>query len=285
MKVLIIGARGNLGGQLAKVFSQNHEVFGWDREDLDVTDKDQVLEKIRSLNPEIIINTASFNAVDECENEGGFAVAKKINGEAVGYLAKIALEINSILVHYSTDYVFAGDKKGGYMEIDKPAPISKYGESKLLGEKRIKKYAEQGLKYYLIRTSKLFGPKGESTVAKPSFFDIMLKLAKEKDSLEVVDEEVSCFTYTPDLAQATRELIESKKEFGIYHLINEGAVTWYEAVLELFRITNTSIKVDPVTSDKFPRKALRPKHSVLVNTKLNKLRNFKEALEEYLNKQ
>ena len=283
MKILIIGAKGNLGSQLVKVFS-DFEVIAWDKESLDVTDKDQVREKISNLKTDVIINTASFNAVDKCEEPTGFEMAQKINGEAVGFLADAALAVNAILVHYSTDYVFSGDEQGGYIETDMPAPISKYGESKLMGEREIFKKAALGLKYYLIRTSKLFGPKGESEVAKPSFFDIMLKLAKEKEYLEVVDEEMSCFTYTPDLARATRKLIDDKKESGIYHIINEGACTWYEAVLELFKIAGVDVRVNPVTSEKFPRLAQRPKYSVLLNTKVEKLRHYKEALKEYISR-
>jgi dTDP-4-dehydrorhamnose reductase len=142
----------------------------------------------------------------------------------------------------------------------------------------------ENLKYFLIRTSKLFGPKGESEFAKSSFFDVMLNLAKTKDKLEVVDEELSCFTYTPDLAQVTKTLLEENYHFGIYHIINDGAVSWYQAVIELFKIKNIEIEVIPVGGDKFPRPAKRPMSSILQNTRFPKLRNYKEALTEYLKK-
>jgi dTDP-4-dehydrorhamnose reductase len=110
----------------------------------------------------------------------------------------------------------------------------------------------------------------------------MLKLAKEKDSIDVVDEEVSCFTYTPDLARATKELIETEKPWGIYHLVNSKSCTWYQAARYLFKIAGIKVKVNPITSDKMPRPARRPKYSVLKNTKFIKLRDWREALNDYL---
>ena len=285
MKVLILGARGNLGGQLVKVFSDlKYEVTAWSRAEVDITDKELINKKIDDIKPDLIINAAAYNNVDECEKEEEFEKAKKINGDAVGYLADAAIRNNSILVHYSSDYVFDGKQIEGYRENDEPHPINKYGESKLLGEKELISRSGKGLKFYLIRTSKLFGPKGESKESKPSFFDIMLKKAQEKNKVDVVDEEKSCFTYTPDLAQATKNLIESEKGYGIYHIVNQGTSTWFEAAQELFKLANLDTRINSVTSDKFPRPAKRPKYSVLLNTKLPKLRNYKEALEEYLKK-
>lgn len=150
--------------------------------------------------------------------------------------------------------------------------------------KKIIELSGKGLKWYLIRTSKLFGPKGESEVSKDSFFDIMLKLSKEKDELNVVDGEKSCFTYTPDLAQATKDLLESKKGYGIYHIINSNACTWCEAVKELFKIENIQIKVNPIKSKQLDRLAKRPENSTLLNTKLESLRSWQEALREYFEK-
>lgn len=290
MKILILGAQGNLGTQLAKVTAaasdpfnplNKNEVVAWDRSEIDITDQGLVKKKIADLKPDLIINAVAYNAVDQMETDEGFELAKKLNSEAVGYLAEAALENNATLIHYSTDYVFAGDKTEGYNEDDEPSPISKYGQSKRMGEEQLIKLSGKGLKWYLIRTSKLFGAQGSSEVAKPSFFDIMLKLSKEKNELEVVDEEVSCFTYTVDLAQATWTLIQNDYGFGIYHIVNEDSATWYQAVVELFKILKINTKVTPVTSDKFPRPAKRPKFSALNNNKFIKLRSYTEALREY----
>jgi len=295
-KVLILGARGNLGIQLANVFQKQYDVTAWDKEEIDITDKELITKKVNDIRPDVIINAAAYNSVDKCEKDDAeYELAKKINIDGPKYLAAAAKEIRAILVHYSTDYVFEGKNKKGYKEIDEPHPVNRYGKSKLHGEKRVLELSGAGLKWYLIRTSKLFGPKGKSEIAKLSFFDTMLKSAKEKSKINVVNEEVSCFTYTPDLAKATRDLVESdpafvpfggisadKKGYGIYHITNSGACTWYEAAKELFRIAGVNIKVNPVTSDKFSRSAKRPKYSVLLNTKLEPLRDWQEALKEYL---
>jgi len=286
MKLLILGYQGNLGGQLLQAFAQNsdYEIFKLDREDLDITNSQALIAKIDEIKPDIIINATAYNAVDKCEEDlREYSVAKKINGEAVATLAHAALANNSILVHYSTDYVFAGDNSAGYDESSAPAPINNYGQTKLFGEQAILSLAGQGLKYYLIRTSKLFGPRGQAEVSKPSFFDIMIDLAQTKEEIDVVDEEISAFTYTPDLARRTREIIEDKRAFGIYHITNTGYDTWYRAAKELFAIVGADVKVNPVPGNKLPRPAKRPQYSELMNTKLPAMRDYREALREYFN--
>jgi dTDP-4-dehydrorhamnose reductase len=284
MKILILGAKGNLGAQLAAVFSAagGSETVGWDKEDVDLTDGQNLQEKIIELQPRFIINAAAYNAVDRCETDDQeFGLAKKINGEAVGFLVQAAEKIGATIVHYSTDYVFDGANQEGYDEAALPNPINNYGLSKLSGEKEIMK-SSTGPRHYLIRTSKLFGPIGPSASAKPSFFDLMLKAAQEKNELTVVDEEKSCFTYTPDLAAATKRILDEKKPFGVYHIINSEPATWYQACVELFKISGKDIKIIPVTGEEFPRPAKRPASSVLLNTKLPPLRSYQEALKEYL---
>ncbi len=286
MKTLILGARGNLGEQLAKAFGENRdEIVGWDKDNIDITDKDLILKKIKDVRPDVIINATGYNAVDKCEAEKReYELAKTLNAEAVGYLVEAALDNEAILVNYSSDYVFDGGKKRGYKENDRPAPISNYGKTKLLGEQEIITKSGQGLKWYLIRTSKLFGPCGASALAKPSFFDLMLQLSREKNELEAIDGEISCFTYTPDLARATLSLIKNRKGYGIYHLTNSGPASWYEAAQELFRLAGIKTNLKPVPAAKFPRPAKRPAYSILLNTKTEPLRDWKDALKEYLDK-
>jgi dTDP-4-dehydrorhamnose reductase len=325
-KILIIGSKGMLGQELAKVFKkdENYEIFAWDKEEIDITNEKDSRKKISELKPAIIINAAAYNLVDQCETDAkSFELAKKVNGKAPGYLAKIAKDLKAILVHYSTDYVFDGqpeipEPSGcthscgscglhndfkpqiGFDEQAKPNPISKYGKSKLLGEQEIQKNID---KFYLIRISKLFGLPGKSEISKKSFFEVMLEKGRYREKIHpvksffersrisgkfngvnVIDEETSCFTYAPDLAQKTKEIIESKKPFGIYHVVNCDPCTWYEAVLELYQQAKIKAKVSPVSSDEFPRPAKRPYYSVLINTKLNPLRSYKEALKDYLKK-
>jgi dTDP-4-dehydrorhamnose reductase len=283
MPILILGGRGNLGSQLTKLFFADYKTISLDREDLDVLDFGALSAKIHELAPELIINAVAYNAVDKCENKDSLVEALKLNVDLPEFLADLALEIGAVLIHYSSDYVFSGtEQKQSFSEEETPNPINKYGESKLQGERAIERRASRGLKHYLIRTSKLFGPAGESPNSKPSFFDIMLNLSETKKELTVVNEELSCFTYTPDLAAATKRLWELELPFGTYHLINEGPVTWFEAAEELFRFKKIKVSLRAVRSENLLRAARRPKYSVLENTKVRKLRNWKEALREYL---
>ncbi|MDD3711198.1 MAG: NAD(P)-dependent oxidoreductase [Patescibacteria group bacterium] len=300
-KILLLGSDGNLGDQLVNEFSNfpDFKVIGYTKKDLNLTEFDLIIPKISKIKPDIIINTAAYNNVDKCEEfEDEFKLAHKINGEALRYLGKAAIKNDSILVHYSTDYVFGGDvcqeegcgaecllnfkEKGGFREDDERCPINKYGLTKMSGEIELQRLANKKLKYYIIRTSKLFGPKGKSQDSKENFFDLMLKIANERKEIAVVSEELSCFTYTPDLAKRTREILEEKKDFGFYHVRNNDPAIWYDAARELFRLKKIGVRVKPVLSDKFPRPAKRPKYSVLANTKLPELRSWKEALKEYI---
>ncbi|MCU0680279.1 MAG: NAD(P)-dependent oxidoreductase [Planctomycetes bacterium] len=283
MKILILGAKGNLGQQLIKTFS-GYSVLAWDREEINVLETMSLFAKLSEEKPHVIINTVAYNAVDRCEDDPGeYELALRLNRDVPAALAQWCFGNEATLVHYSTDYVFAGNEgKQKFAEDDEVNPINKYGLSKSLGEKELIAYQEKGLKYYLIRTSKLFGPQGLSEFSKSSFFDVMLSASKTKSELEVVDEEKSCFTYTPDLAEATKALLFDNKEYGIYHLVNNEAATWYEAALALFELKGLNIKVNPVTGAKFPRPAKRAKYSILKNTKFLQFRSYKEALEEYL---
>jgi dTDP-4-dehydrorhamnose reductase len=309
IKVLIIGAKGMLGQELALQFKdiKKYEVTAWDKENIDITSEKQTKEKIIKLSPDLILNAAAYNAVDKCEKDAKeYTLAKKINGNAPGYLAKIATKINATLVHYSTDYVFNGipeitEPAGcggscgscslhngfvpeiGFKEDSLPDPISKYGKSKLLGEDSVIKY---GQKYYIIRLSKLFGKSAQSKDAKKSFFEAMLSAGENPpaDGKEVkaVDEETSCFTYAPDLAKKTKEILEKNMPYGIYHLTNSDPCTWFEAAVELYKQAKIKIKVTPVSADEFLRPAQRPYVSILINTKTKPMRSWKLALKEYL---
>jgi dTDP-4-dehydrorhamnose reductase len=282
-RIIIIGAHGMLGQDLVRVFEKdmNWEVFAYDRGEIDITSEESLREKIDKIDPGVVINATGYNAVDKCEtDEIEYELAKKMNGYGPGMLAKVCKENDIPMVHYVSDYVFDGEKKE-YIESDRPNPISNYGRSKFLGEQEIQKNTD---KYYLIRTSKLFGTPGRSSMSKKSFFDTMINFSKDNSRMKIVDEEKSCFTYTPDLAEETKKIIEEPVPFGIYHVINEGPCTWYEAACELFKMAKIEVEVEPVPSSEFPRPAKRPQSSILINTKLKPLRNYKDALQEYLDK-
>ncbi len=265
-----------LGQEIKKVFKKE-ETICWDKNEIDITKAEETNKKISDLKPALIINCAAYNAVDKCEENP--KVANEINGYAPDNLAKTARSLNIPLVHFSSGYVFDGEKNDGYKEDDEPNPISKYAKSKLLGEQKIQKNTDEA---YIIRTNLLFGQPALSSAGKKSFIEIMLNLAKEKDSIDAVSDEISNPTYARDLAAAVFELITKKYPFGIYHLINNGSASWYDFAKEIFKIKNIDIEVKPVNSDKFPRPAKRPKNSSLINTKFPPLRNWQDALREYL---
>lgn len=281
-KVLILGSKGMLGQALTEEFraAGKYAVTAWDRDEIDVTDFEELEAKCKELSPEIIINAVAYNAVDTCETDAAeFAKAELLNRLVPEKLALISQKLGALLVHYSSDYIFDGARETGYDEEAAPQPLSRYGETKLGGEAGV---LSSGVRAYVIRLSKLFGKPAASALGKISFFEVMLARGSENAEVKVVDDEKSCFTYAPDLARATRELIEDKAPHGIYHLPNEGAVTWYGAVLELYRQAGMVTPVIPVTSAEFPRPAKRPTNSVLLNTKRPKLRDWREALAEYL---
>jgi len=276
-KILIIGSNGMLGSELMKVFSECN-VVGLDKKDIDITQEEEIDKKIKELNPNFVINAAAYTDVDGCETN--HVLAEDVNGKAVGYLAKSVEKIGAIFVQYSTDYVFDGEKKDGYAENDEPEnPVNFYGKSKLLGEKLLK---ENCKRYYLIRTSWLFGKNGKN------FIDTILKLSKEKEEINVVNDQYGKPTYAVDLAQKTKELIFGNYPFGRYHITNEGETTWYNFainILEVFKLLNPQEKfgkIIPCDSSEHKRAAKRPKWSVLKNTKISSCRNWTEVVEEYI---
>jgi len=283
MKTLILGSQGGLGTQLTETFA-SLELLTWDKAEADFLNLPDLLVKLDIARPELIINAVAYNAVDKCETDSDeLDLALKLNSDLPKALAIWCLTNKATLVHYSTDYVFSGTlEKSEFTETDTSNPINKYGETKAMGEKAILDCVD--LKYYIIRLSKLFGPKGSSLFTKASFFDIMLDLAKTKPELQVVNEELSCFTYSPDLAVATYNLLNQDYKSGIYHLTNSGACTWYDAVVELKKLAKLTVEIKAISGSDLTRAARRPQASVLKNTKYPMLRDYREALAEYLHK-
>jgi len=271
MKILILGYKGMLGHELVKEFENNYELVLWDREQIDISEKEDVIKKVKNLNPDVVINAAAYTAVDEAESNKDLAY--KVNGCAVGFLATVCKEVNALLVHFSTDYVFDGENHNGYKENHSYNPINTYGKSKALGEKMI---LDISPKYYIIRTAWLFGKNGKN------FVETMLRLAKEKKDLKVVNDQFGNPTSAKDLAIAVRELIESQNKSGIYHFTNSGTCSWYEFAMKIFELSNLNPKVKPVASSEFPTPAKRPTYSMLINTKFSPMRKWEEALKEYL---
>ena len=259
IKTLIIGSSGMLGSDLCKTFPDAVKLT---HHDLDITDREQVIESILKIKPDVVINAAAYTNVDGCEDNKELAF--QVNGYGPGYIAEACARAGAKLVHFSTDYVFDGSKKE-YVESDIPDPINVYGDSKLLGEKKIIENMDD---YRIVRISWLFGIHGKN------FVETMLKLSGEIDTVKVVNDQFGKPTYTMDLASKVKEIIELDP--GIYHITNDGICSWYEFASSI--IDN----VIPCTSEEFPRKAKRPKYSVLVNTKTEPMRHWREALKTYL---
>ena len=274
MKVLILGAKGSLGQVFADLYKSS-EVSAWDRDELDITDEGAVVKKIAELAPNLVINCAAYNAVDKAEEDR--LTADQINGYAVGFVARAASKAGAIMVHFSTNYVFAGDNQEGYNEDAQSRPQSAYAKSKFLGEIELSENTE---KFYLIRTSWLYGK--ESITGKSSFVEVMLKLATNGKEITAINDEFASPTYVVDLAQATRALIEQKKPFGIYHLTNSGSTSWYEWAKEIFELKKMNTNLVAISRVDYPRQAVRPQYGVLNNTKFIELRPWTEALKEYL---
>lgn len=281
MRYLILGKNGMLGRDMEKVF-HDEDYIAMDMIDLDITDTNKVFETFMSIRPDYVINCAGYTDVDKAEQEQ--EKANKVNGYAVGVMAKACREIDAMLVHFSTDYVFDGSRKNGYNESDAPSPINAYGRSKLLGENLIFDEMDsldelrpvEG-KYFIIRTSWLFGENGRN------FVDTMLDLGGFKKEIKVVNDQFGKPTYSLDLAKQTKWLINSKEyPTGIYHVTNEEETSWYDFAVEIFRLADMKANVIPCESDEQPRPARRPKYSSLVNNQLPKLRSWKEALKDYL---
>jgi len=276
MLVLVTGVNGQLGFDVVKeLTAKGHEAVGVERSELDITDGSAVSAFVQNLKPEAIIHCAAYTNVDaaETDQEGAY----KVNGLGTKYLAEAAKNVDAKMVYVSTDYVFDGAGTEPY-EVDHPtSPIGVYGETKLAGEKLLQETLE---KYFIVRTAWVYGINGNN------FVKTMLKLAQDRQELGVVYDQVGSPTYTVDLAKFLVELVVSDK-YGTYHASNEGVCSWHEFAVEIFKQAGLNIKVNPLTSEEFPRPAARPKYSVLSKKKIveqgfTPMRDWKEALKDYL---
>lgn len=279
MKILLIGASGQLGTDLARALA-GHELLAPPRRSLDLLQPDRIRQVLQSERPQVVINTAAFHRVDECESR--VSTAFQVNGEAVRNLALAARDIEAVLVHYSTDYVFDGAAGRPYREDDFPRPLNVYGVSKLAGEHLLESVWE---KHVLIRTCGLYGHAG-SRGKGGNFVETMIRKATAGESIRVVDDQRLTPTSTRELARATAALVETS-HFGLFHVTSKGNCTWYEFAGEIFRLLGLEPDLAPTTSDAFSAAARRPAYSVLANHHLDDLgmddlKHWKDDLREYL---
>lgn len=276
MKILITGGNGQLGTELQHIFQKNGvEYTAADVQTLDITDAASVDRYFTENKPEIVYHCAAYTAVDPAEEEPGKTIDRKVNVDGTVNVAKAAEKVGALLVYVSTDYVFDGEKDEEYLENDPKSPLNQYGITKSEGEDAVQELVS---KYYIVRTSWVYGEFGKN------FVYTMQNLAKDHDSLTVVDDQVGRPTWTKTLADFLIYLVENKSEYGIYQLSNDGVASWYDFAKEILKDAN--VAVAPVTSDKFPQKATRPKHAVMSLEKAKAtgfvIPTWQEALHDFL---
>ncbi len=274
--VVVLGAGGMLATALVDALeAHEYHYVALSEESLDITYEGRIAAILKGINPRIVINTAGYTDVDgaEAEQETAFAV----NRDGAGNVASVCSNIGARMVHISTDYVFDGSKSGPYIVTDIPNPLTVYGKSKLAGEELIRNVIED---YLIIRTSWLFGANGSN------FVTTMLSLGKERDNVDVVDDQRGSPTFTRHLADGLLKL-SATDETGTFNMTNSGDCTWYEFAREIFSLSGDDVEVRPVSSDTLGRPAKRPANSVLDCEESYQLLGcslppWQKALEEFL---
>ena len=268
MKILLIGGEGQIGWELRRTLAPLGTIHAPLRSDLDLESTDSIIRVVRETRAKLIVNAAAYTAVDRAETD--VATATRVNGDAVGILAEEAKRGGAVLVHYSTDYVFGGNKAGPYTETDEPDPINVYGHTKLLGEKRIR---EVNPPHMIFRTSWVYGARGRN------FLLTIRKLARERPVLKVVNDQTGCPTWCRLIAEATAQVVTKsataqgpdpawfQQHGGLYHLAAQGSTTWYEFARAILGGDEGRARVKAIPSAEYPTPARRPLNSALDSSK------------------
>ncbi len=302
-KILIIGSSGMLGIDLWQELRGKYDVIGADlvhgqrstvnrSYKVDITDRKDTIDVISKIKPDVVIHTAAYTDVDGCERDP--KKAYKVNSNGTRNVALACRKAAALLVYISTDFVFNGKKRKPYRENGKPAPLSVYGDSKLKGEEAVKNILKN---YFILRTSWLYGKYGKN------FVDTIIAKGREGNTLRVVDDQIGSPTYTKDLAKAIHVLIDrvskcqsvkvskagkcKDAQYGIYHVTNSGAVSWFAYAKEILKLADIKTRVFPISSKELNRPAERPAMSVLDNSKFieftgYRMCNWKGALKSYV---
>ena len=285
MKVLVLGANGQLGSDLLEACRKRAPTFApiaFTRHDLDVSCLHDIIPRLQAMDFDVLVNCTGYHKTEEVETNA--ALGFTINAHAVGMMAEVCHKKRAKLIHISTDYVFSGDTQRPYAESDCPRPINVYGASKALGEMLANRAHGQ---VYTLRVASLFGVAGASGKGG-NFVETMLRTAKGKGEVQVVDDIVMSPTATTDIADGIVRLIEKWPEPGIYHAVNSGQATWCEFAQEIIKRAGVKAAVVPVKSGEFPALARRPSYSVLDNRKFSgivgEIPHWTDALERYLRK-
>ena len=272
MRVLVTGANGQLGQELAEILPERgYEVVALSRGELDVVDHGAVDRAVENHSPKLVVNAAAYTDVDGCETETETAYA--VNALGPRNLALSCERRGCELLHVSTNYVFDGRAGRPYEPFDPPNPISAYGRTKLAGEEYVRNLSSR---WYVVRSAGVYG-RGHN------FVRTMLRVAKERDTLKVKDDEFISPTYARDLAEGIAEVIEAGL-YGLYHLTNSGTCSWYEFSCEIFSLSGVEVEVVPIPASEYPLPAPRPANGVLSALGSPSLRHWREALADYLEK-
>jgi dTDP-4-dehydrorhamnose reductase len=276
MKILVTGYTGQLGYDVVHHGLQlGFNMVGIGSKDLDITDKEAVSQYINKVEPDAIIHCAAFTAVDEAEDDKD--TSRNVNVNGTKNLVEVAKEINAKFMYISTDYVFSGEGQLPFNEADEPRPIGQYGRTKLEGEEAVKQLLD---KWFIVRISWVFGINGNN------FVKTMLRLAQTRNELNVVGDQFGSPTYTSDLSKLLIDMIKTDK-YGIYHASNEGFCSWSDFAQEIFRQANVRVKVNSISTEEYPTRAVRPKNSRMSKQKLldngfELLPRWQDAIERYL---
>jgi dTDP-4-dehydrorhamnose reductase len=281
-RVLVTGCAGQVGMEVVRALQGCAQVIAHDRASLDLAQPSQIAERVRDARPEVIVNAGAYTAVDRAETETD--AARAVNAVAPGVLAEEAKRAGALLIHYSTDYVFDGSKRSPYVEDDATRPLNAYGLTKLEGERAI---AASGCEHIVLRTSWVYGPHGKN------FLLTMLRLAREKDELRVVEDQRGAPTSSIQLAWLTAELLQSRGASGIYHASAAGETTWCDFARAIFEdavrmgIAPKAPRVVGIPTSEYPTPAMRPAYSVLSNARREaaygaRLAPWREGLGEVL---
>jgi len=282
VKIAVIGANGQLGGDIVSAFSAAGDtVAGLTHAEIQISELESVTAVLRDSRPDVIVNTAAMHHVEQCEQHPAEAYA--VNAIGARNLAQTANQLSALLIHVSTDYVFDGRKRTPYEETDSPLPLNAYGNTKLAGEYFVRSLAAR---HQVLRTSGLYGKRPCRAKGGLNFVELMLKLAREKGRVRVVDDEFVTPTFTAELAEQVVTLSRSDCN-GLFHATAEGSCSWFEFTREIFSLTGTQVNIEAASSGEFPVKVPRPKYSVLENRALkelalNRFRPWREGLGRYL---
>ena len=286
-KILLTGITGQVGQELQQTLTSLGEVIGVGRQELDLSQPEQIEQKIAQIKPNIIVNAGAYTAVDKAENESELAMT--INANAPKAMAQAAKEVGATMVHISTDYVFNGQNHTPYLETDATAPLGVYGKSKLLGETRVRENCDR---HIILRTAWVYGSRGHG-----NFVKTMLRLGANREELKVVSDQIGSPTWSYDIAQAITNLLNKSTEDstiqGTYHFTSSGVASWYDLAVAIFAEAKSlgfPLKIErvlPITTADYPTPAQRPAYSVLSKEKYIKATDvypphWRESLREML---